>query len=137
MKTLKAILKDLRKDLNFLFFIPFLFLLGLIVIFYSYCFVAEHEILSVKQKSSFETQEFTITVTCRPVTAFTSAPYVSVRLNDLEILTTMVNAGYDFTGQCINSSVKNVQLIEAGKKVKIYMQDGQVKEIPIIYYNSY
>lgn len=137
MKTLRLIIATLKlmiKDLmDSYFFIPIFVLIGMVAFFYGYCFVAEHEILSFKQKTSFESAEFTITAKCRPIDAFTSVPYVSVYIGEMEIVTTSVNAGYDFTTQCMNSSVKHVQLIESERKIKIYMQNGQVKEIPIIY----
>jgi hypothetical protein len=133
MKVLREMLKDLTESW---IFIPVFVLLSFVAIVYVYCFVAEHEILSVKQKASFENHEFTIKAICRPVEAFTSAPSVNVRLNDLEIVTTMVNSGYDLTTDCINSSVKNVRLVESERKVEIYMKDGKIKEIPIIYNDS-
>ncbi len=128
--TIKLMTGDLLKSY---IFIPIFVLVCMVAFFYGYCFVAEHEILSVKQQSSTEGFEYTITATCRPISIGTSTPYVSVKLNDFEIVTTAVNSGYDFTTDCLNSSVKDVQLIEAERKVKIYMKNGHVKEIPIIY----
>lgn len=130
MEKRRPILNDSTKSC---ILIPAFILLCIIAIFYSYCFVIEHEILSIKQNASFENDKFTITAICRPVDAFTSAPYVSIKLNDFEVVTTAVNAGYDFTSDCLQSSIKDVQLIEDERKVKIYMKDGQIKEIPIIY----
>jgi len=129
MEELKTLLKSLREKY---IFIPIFVLLSLIAIVYGYCFVAEHEILSIKQKSSNERYEYTMTAVCKPTGAFTSTPYVTVKLNGLELLETSVHQGYDFITDCLSSSVKDIQLFETEKKVKIYMKDGQVKEINIL-----
>ena len=67
MKTLKLVIETLGLMISELmasfFIIPIFVLLGFIAIVYGYCFVAEHEILSIRQKSSIENFEYTMTAT--------------------------------------------------------------------------
>ncbi len=134
METLKIMLNISKEKIVF---IPLLFVFVMIAIFYGYCYVAEHTILSVEQNSVIKrdrfTNKFTITAKCKAVSAFTFAPYVSVRINGFEALTIAVNPGYDLLGDCMRSSVERVELSEIENKVRIYMKSGQIKEANIIY----
>lgn len=94
--------------------------------FYYYYYVTEHIISSVEQN------EFIITSKCKATEIFTFAPYVSVELNRTELLTTKVNQGYDTLGDCLRSSVRQVQFLETEKQVQIQMQNGQIKKINLL-----
>ena len=135
MSRFKAMLKSLTESY---IFIPIFVLLSMIAIVYGYCFVAEHEILSFQQKALNDEGEYKIKATCRPISAFTSAPYISVRRNGVEILSAAVNTGYDFTTDCLKSSIKQVELLESENKIRIYMRGGTspVKEIQLLYQGS-
>lgn len=94
---------------------------------YYYYYESEHIISSTRQN------EFAITSKCKTAGVFTFAPYVSIQLNGIEVLTTQVSQGYDTLGDCLRSSIKQVKVIEAERKVQILMQNGQMKEIDLIY----
>ena len=135
MEELKTLLKSLTGSY---IFIPIFVLLSVVAIVYGYCFVVEHEILSFQQKALNDEGEYKIKATCRPINAFTSAPYISVRRDGVEILSAAVNTGYDFTTDCLKSSIKQVELLESENKVRIYMKGttNPIKEIQLLYQSS-
>ncbi len=106
----------------------------LIAVFYHYCYISDHLISSVTHESLIDKKDkYILTSECRAVSFDTFAPYVSVQVNNFKVLTTAVNAGYDTLGDCMKSSIERLQFIESEGKVQIYMKNGQVKEISIIY----
>lgn len=122
----------LKKEITFILLTAVLiFVSG----FYYYCYIAEHTILAVKQDSIIKPDVFTINSICKAVDAFTFAPYVSVKLNNFEVLTTAVTPGYDTLGDCL-SSIEQVQILEIERKLQIHLKSGEIKKVDIIYYNS-
>ncbi|MCA1623843.1 MAG: hypothetical protein LC768_07905 [Acidobacteria bacterium] len=106
----------------------------LVAAFYQYCYVAEHIISSIVLDSSLEERaQFTVTAECKGVRFDTFAPYVSVRLNDFELLKTAVNPGYDTLRDCMNSSIEGIEFLEVEEKVRVYMKNGEIKEVKLIY----
>lgn len=117
--------------------IPFTFV---VIVFFSisvpyyYFYIKDHVISSIQQDSlAGEQYKYVITSKCKAVDAFTFAPYISVHLNNFDVLTVALHQGFDTLGDCMRSSTKDMQLFEAEGKIKVYMVSGQIKEINIIY----
>ncbi|MBA2621521.1 MAG: hypothetical protein H0U87_10010 [Acidobacteria bacterium] len=93
---------------------------------YYYYYDTEYVISSARYK------QFTITSKCKVITAGTIAPYVSLHLGETEILSTMVDQGYDILRDCMESSIDRVEVNEPENRIQIYMKNGETKELNII-----
>mgnify|MGYP000359591482 CR=1 FL=1 len=122
---------NLQYDKVFTFFLSFLLLF--IVGAYYYCYRMEHVIFTVEQGSLVKPNVFSITSKCKSISTFTVTPYISIKLNSIEILNSALNSGYDTIKDCKTSSVRHVEILEAEKKVIIYMKNGQIQEINLFF----
>ena len=115
-------------------FVMVLFLFISVFSMYYYFYIHEHVISSVTLASTAgKGYEYTLSSKCIAVDPFTFAPYVSLKLNSFEIITSAVNQGYDTVGDCMRSSVRKVEFSEDEGKIRIYMVSGQIKDINVVY----
>ena len=75
---------------------------------------------------------FTVRAECRQITTGTVAPYATVFRHNTEIVSIKVNDGYDLPNDCLKSSIEMVNLDKPTNSLVIRMQDGEVKNVPII-----
>lgn len=94
----------------------------------------DHLILSQSYRSSDGFDAYELSAACKRISLGTIAPYITLRLNGVEILKTMVSPGYDTVNDCTTSSVDHAKFSEKERKIVIVMRGGASKEVGIIYY---
>ena len=81
--------------------------------------------MELAQTSQIDNDRFELNAFCKSISFDTFAPYVSVRLNDFELIQTAVSPGYDTLQDCMSSSVKAVVVDERRRRV-----DGALRNLP-------
>jgi hypothetical protein len=121
--TIEIVMKLLKEKFVVL---PILMVLALVSYCCYYYYDTDYVISSVKYK------RFTITSKCKAITSGTIAPYITMYLGTTEIVTAMVDSGYDIPRDCMESSIDHIVVNEKDNKLQIYLKNGERKELNII-----